>query len=39
MQGKMVLIAVQNGAKRKVKSIKIHRNCINNTFKSHEKQG
>jgi len=37
MQGKMVLIAVQNGGKRKVESIKIHRNCINKTFQSHEK--
>ena len=35
-QGKMVLNAVQNGAKRKAKSIKIRRNCINKTFKNHE---
>jgi len=37
MQGKMVLNAVQNGAKHEVKSIKIHRNCINKTFQSHQK--
>ena len=38
-QGKMVLNAVQNGAKRKAKSIKIRRNCINKTFKNHEIHG
>ena len=31
-QGKMLLNAVQNAAKRKTKSIKIHRDCINKTF-------
>ena len=31
-QGKMVLNAVQNAAKCKTKSIKIHRNCIDKTF-------
>ena len=31
-QGKMVLNAVQNAAKCKTKSIKIHRNDINKTF-------
>ena len=30
-QGKMVLNAVQNAAKRKAKSINIHTNCINKT--------
>ena len=35
-QGKMVQNAVQNGAKRKAKSIKIRCNCINKTFKNHE---
>jgi len=35
----MVQNAVQNGAKRKVKSIKIRYNCINKTFKKHEKLG
>ncbi len=35
MQGKMVLNAVQNGAKHKVKSIKIHCNGINKTFYNH----
>ena len=38
-QGKMVLNAVQNGAKRRAKSINIHCNCINKTFKNHEKLG
>ena len=38
-QGEMVLNAVQNAAKRKAKSINIHCNCINKTFKSHEKLG
>ena len=31
-QGKMLLNAVQNATKRKSKSIKIHRDCINKTF-------
>ena len=35
-QGKMVQNAVQNGAKRKSKSIKIRCNCINQTFQSYE---
>ena len=35
-QGKIVQNAVQNGAKRKAKSIKIRCNCINKTFKNHE---
>jgi len=35
MQGKMVLNAVQKGAKYKVKSIKMHRNGINETFYNH----
>ena len=30
----MVLNAVQNAAKCKTKSIKIHRNCINKTFRT-----
>ena len=38
-QGKMVLNAVQNAAKRSVKSIKIHCNCINKTFKNYEIHG
>ena len=38
-QGEMVQNAVQNGAKRSVKSIKIRCNCINKTFKNHEKLG
>jgi len=38
-QGKMVQNAVKNTAKRKVKSINIHCNCINKTFKNHEKLG
>ena len=38
-QGKMVQNAVQNGAKRKVKSIKIRYNCINKAFKNHDKLG
>ena len=38
-QGKMVLNAVQNAAKRKAKSINIHRKCINRTFKNHEIHG
>ncbi len=38
-QGKMVQNAVQNGAKRKAKSINIHRKCINKTFKNHEIHG
>ena len=35
-QGKMVQNAVQNGAKRKARSINIHCNCINKTFKNDE---
>ena len=35
-QGKMVQSAVQNGAKRKAKSIKIRYICINKTFNNHE---
>ena len=35
----MVLNAVQNGAKRKVKSIKIRYNCINKAFKDYDKLG
>jgi len=38
-QGKMVQNAVQNVAKRKAKSIKIHRNGINKTPSRHEKHG
>ena len=38
-QGKMVQNAVQNAAKRKAKSINIHRKCINRTFKNHEIHG
>ena len=38
-QGEMVQNAVQNAAKRKAKSINIHRNCINKTFKNHEIHG
>ena len=38
-QGKMVQNVVQNGAKRSAKSINIHCNCINKTFKNHEKLG
>ena len=38
-QGEMVQNAVQNGAKRKAKSINIHRKCINKTFKNHEIHG
>jgi len=38
-QGKMVQNAGQNGAKCKAKSIKIRCNCINKTFKNHEKLG
>jgi len=38
-QGKMVLNAGQNGAKRKVKSIKIHCYGINKTLSNHEKYG
>jgi len=38
-QGRMVLNAVQNGAKRKAKSINIHRKCINKAFKNHEIHG
>ena len=34
-QGQMV----QNAAKRKAKSINIHRKCINRTFKNHEIHG
>ena len=34
-QGKMVLNAVQNAAKRKTKSIKIHCNSINKTPPRH----
>jgi len=34
-QGKMVLDAVQDGAKCKTKSIKIHRNGINKTPSRH----
>jgi|GEM_PF-374308 len=36
MQDKMVLNAVQKGAKRKTKSINIRRNCINKTLQNHE---
>ena len=36
-QGKMLLNAVQNTAKREKKSIKIHRNGIFKTFSNHEK--
>ena len=32
----MVLNAVQNGAKREAKGIKIRSNCINKPFKNHE---
>ena len=35
-QGEMVQNAVQNAAKRKAKSINIHCNCINKTFKIYE---
>ena len=35
MQGEMVLNAVQNGAKHKVKSIKMHCNGTNKTFYNH----
>ena len=35
----MVQNALQNGAKRKAKSIKIRCNCINKTFKNHETLG
>ena len=38
-QGKMVQNAGQNGAKRKVKSIKIHCYGINITLSNHEKHG
>ena len=38
-QGEMVQNAVQNAAKRKVKSINIHCKCINKTFKKHETHG
>ena len=38
-QGKMVLNAVQNAAKRKAKSINIRCKCINKTFKNHEIHG
>ena len=38
-QGKMVQNAVQNAAKRKAKSINIHRKYINRTFKNHEIHG
>ena len=38
-QGKMVLNAVQNGAKRKTKSINIHSNCINKAPSGHERHG
>ena len=38
-QGEMVQNAVQNGAKRKSKSINIHCKCINKTFKNHEIHG
>ena len=38
-QGKMVQNAVQFAAKRKSRSIKIRCNCINKTFKNHEKLG
>jgi len=34
-QGKMVLNAVQNGAKCKMKSIRMHCNCIIITFITH----
>ena len=39
MQGKMVLNAVQNGAKRNTKSIKIHYNRIDKPLTNHEKHG
>jgi len=39
MQGKMVLNAVQSGAKCKAKSINIHSNGINKTLSNHEKHG
>ena len=35
----MVQNTVQNGAKRKAKSINIHRKCINKAFKNHEIHG
>jgi len=35
----MVLNAVQNGAKRNTKSIKIHYNCIDKPLTNHEKHG
>ena len=38
-QGEMVQNAVQNAAKRKPKSINIHRKCINKAFKNHEIHG
>ena len=38
-QGKMVLNAVQNGAKRKAKSINIHGKGINITLSDHETRG
>ena len=38
-QGKMVQNAVQFAAKCEAKSIKIRCNCINKTFKNHEKLG
>ena len=38
-QGEMVQNAVQNAAKRKVKSINIHGKCINKTLPSHERHG
>ena len=38
-QGKMVLNAGQNGAKRKVKGIIIHCYGINKTLSNHEKHG
>ena len=35
----MVQNALQNGAKRKAKSIKIRCNCINKAFENHDKLG
>jgi len=39
MQGKMVLNAVQNGAKCKAKSINIHCKWYKQTLSNHEKHG
>ena len=38
-RGEMVQNAVQNAAKRKTKSIKIHSNGINKTFYHHQNHG